>query len=160
MVNLSKYITWTKLSAITGIQDFEVLEYLKMGLPVYSKNGKPELCRGKFHKYFNLQKRQNYILKPAAIKKYLPNDTDSKNEGLPNHSFEVNEKAKTKALEKLTKSQKDKYLKTEKEMLAIYEDDPSLHSWKYFDIDPYCDGEIDDLLTDLKNCLFNMEEAL
>ena len=129
-----------------------------MGLPVYSKNGKPELCRGKFHRYYNLQKLQNSILKPATIKKYFLDECDSGKNILPNHSFEVNEKAKTKALEKLTKSQKDKYLKTEKEMLAIYEDDPSLHSWKYFDSDPYCDGEIDDLLTDLKNCLFKVEE--
>lgn len=146
------------MCAIAEIQDFEAFEYLKMGLPVYSKIGKPAPCPWKFHRYNSLQKLQNSILKPAAINNFLPNDCDLENNILPNHTIEDYEKAKTKALEKLPENQKEKYLRIEKEMSDIDKDDSSHRSWKHFDSDPYGDSDIDELLSDLKNCLFKIEE--
>jgi hypothetical protein len=131
-----------------------------MELPVYSKNGNIEPCPSKFHQYFSLQKLQNSILKPATIYKFLPDECDLRNNIFPNSTNEQYEKAKVKALEKLPEDQKDEYLRIEKEMSAIDKEDPFHLSWKYFDSDPYGDSVPDELLSDLKNCLFNIEETI
>jgi hypothetical protein len=134
--NFSKFISWTELSDKFKLQDIEILEYLKMGLTIYSRNGTPVACPWKFHRRNFLQKEQNEILKPSVIENFLPEEREKDKNILPNHSIENYENAKTKALEKLSDGGKEKFLRIEKEFLDIKNDDPDDSSWKYFYREP------------------------
>jgi len=124
---------------------------------LYSDLGKIERCLRKYHRYEILHKEQNNILNRSQIYEYLPDD--SGNGPLPNHTDEDIEKAESKALEFISKEQREKFLKVKNEMSAIYENDPGLVLWKYFEM-PESEADRYELLFKYKDCLFDFDEIV
>jgi hypothetical protein len=156
--DISKFYTWKELCDRLRLKDFELFEYLKMGLPLYIKCRNQVQCPPKFHRYRFLQERQNSILKPAKIKNYLPDDCNSQNNPLPNYIKEDYAKAKSRALEELPEKLKKEYLEIENEMSEIDKNDPNHISWKYFEM-PTSDFEIEDLIEEHKDYFFKVEDV-
>ncbi len=159
MFALSKYWTWGELCDRWGIKKTEVFDFLKKGLQIYTDMGDLEHCPGKFHRYGILMAKQHSILTPAQIYNYLPDDPEPKDSVLPNHTDEDIKKAESKALEFISKVQRNKFLKIKNEMSAIHKDDPQHVLWKYFEM-PESHGDRRDLLFKYKDCLFNIEEVV
>jgi len=162
LFDLSKYWTWDELCDRWGIRKFEVFDFLKKGLQIYYDMGDTAHCPGEFHRYKILEEKQHYILTPADIAKYLPDDSEPKDNVLPEYTEQTikdEERAKSKALKTIPEKLKREFLKIENEMSAIHEDDPEHELWKYFEM-PEIYGYRRDLLLEYRDCLFNFEEVV
>jgi len=152
--HLSDYLTWEDLKTRWGKLDSQLLEYLEKGLQPYSRNRNPMPCPTKHHEYYYLHSKR--FSNTQSISKIRRSDyDDSEDDILPSTPANSFKKTQEERIEELEKA----IIECQNNMNIIEEEDPDCVSWKYF-MNPRADGEIDKIISDLREAVFEKKAVI